>query len=108
MDSACLNPENQTIIVAVGGRLQLRWESEGLYPCAEDPCTTNEKIRLVDGNRCEISFNRDTDDMDSTDFSSCENSRDESWRATTKNPPNVDDVYLLIESAHPDDRYENL
>ena len=97
--------------MAVGGQLQLRWESEGLYPCANDPCDNQEKIRLLDGSgggkQCEIGFNRDTEDMDSTNFD-CNPTRDENWRATTKNPPNVDDVYFLILSAHPDDRYENL
>ena len=103
--SACLDPKDQTIIVAVGSQLQIRWGSEGIYPCS-DACD-GEKIQMQDGAGCDINFNTDTGDMTREKFvgDECKQTRDEDWRATTKNPPNEQDVFLLIERAHPDDRY---
>jgi len=104
--SACLDPKDQTIIVAVGSQLQIRWGSSGIYPCSAE--CDGEKIQMQDGDGCDINFNTDTGDMTREKFvgDECKQTRDEDWRATTKNPPNEQDVFFLIERAHPDDSGE--
>ena len=105
--SACLDPKDQTIIVAVGSQLQIRWGSSGIYPCDPTDGCNGEKIQMQTGDSCEIAFNKDTGDMTRGEFlgPDCKLTRDEDWGATTSNPPNAQDVFLLIERAHPDDRY---
>jgi len=106
--SACLDPKDQTIIVAVGSQLQIRWGSSGIYPCDPTDGCDGEKIQMQTGDSCEIAFNKDTGDMTRGEFlgPDCKLTRDEDWGATTSNPPNEQDVFLLIERAHPDDSGE--
>ena len=56
---------------------------------------------------CQLNFDRDTGTMTRDNFSKqpCKDSRSDSWRATTSNPPHADDIYLKIERAHAHDRY---
>ena len=108
-DQACLSPSELTIVVAVGNPLEIRFGSEGIYPCKNnDQDCDSEKIQMRDEFDCRLDFDRTTGQMTRKDFKgsgSCAELRTENWRATTDNPPGADDVFLRIESAHPDDRY---
>ena len=59
---------------------------------------------------CNLDFNRDTGRMERENFygTGCEQLRTDSWAATVDDPDDPTDVYLKIESAHPDDRYLSL
>ena len=103
----CLNPSQQTIIVAEGSPVRITLGSRGLYPCADNTCES-DKIQMAHQNGpCTLDFNRDTGRMEREDFygTGCDQLRSDSWAATVDDPDNPDDVYLKIESAHPDDRY---
>ena len=90
-----------------GQPIEIKLASTGIYPCTPTPCP-NDKIRAYDGTRgCHLKFSRETTttmtrgNLDGTD---CEKTRDQSWAATANDFPNSNDVFLKIESAHPDDR----
>ena len=108
-DQACLSPSELTIVVAVGNPLEIRFGSKGIYPCENNDQCPDEKILMTDEFDCTLDFDRGTGQMTRGDFTgsdtSCETLRTDNWRATTNNPPGEDDVFLRIESAHPDDRY---
>jgi len=101
----CLNPSSQTIIVAEGSTVRISLGSEGLYPCAENNCESDKIQMAHQRGPCTLDFNRDSDRMERGNFygTGCDQLRSDSWAATTDDPDNPNDVYLKIESAHPDD-----
>ena len=102
-----MSPTNQTILVAVDSPLEIIFSSTQIYPC--DATCDSEKIQMSLNNvlGCTLNFDRDTGTMTRDNFSKqpCKDSRSDSWRATTSNPPHADDIYLKIERAHAHDRY---
>ena len=102
-----VSPTNQTILVAVDSPLEIIFSSTQIYPC--DAACDSEKIQMSLNNvlGCTLNFDRDTGTMTRDNFSKqpCKDSRSDSWRATTSNPPHADDIYLKIERAHAHDRY---
>ena len=108
----CLDPSFQTFIVAEGSTLRISLGSEGLYPCADDNCDSDKIMMAHQNGPCTLEFNRDTARMKREDFrgtgTTCDELRTDSWAATVDDPDNPNDVYLKIESAHPDDRYLSL
>ena len=102
-----VSPTNQTILVAVDSPLEIIFSSTQIYPC--DATCDSEKIQMSLNNvwGCQLNFDRDTGTMTRDNFSKqpCKDSRSDSWRATTSNPPHADDIYLKIERAHAHDRY---
>ena len=88
-----------------GQPIEIKLASEGIYPC--DGACPSDKIRAYDGTGdCFLSFSRETNRMTRDDLvgPDCEKTRDQSWAATANDFPNSNDVFLKIESAHPDDR----
>ena len=88
-----------------GQPVEIKLASTGIYPC--DGACPPSKIRATDGSGdCYLGFNRETNDMSRNDLNGdgCENTRDQSWKATANDFPNSNDVFLKIEAAHPDDR----
>jgi len=107
---ACLDPSTKTIIVREGQPIEIKFESEGIYPCDPDPDDCDfDKITVDLGTHssgCTLKFNRETPRMDRDDLtpsSNCQNTRDSSWAATANDFPSSSDVFLKIDSAHPDD-----
>jgi len=100
-----VSPTNQTILVAVDSPLEIIFSSTQIYPC--DATCDSEKIQMSLNNvwGCQLNFDRDTGTMTRDNFSKqpCKDSRSDSWRATTSNPPHADDIYLKIERAHAHD-----
>ena len=88
-----------------GQPIEIKLASTGIYPC--DGTCPDDKIEATDGTGdCYLSFSRETNRMDRTNLigPDCEKTRDQSWAATANDFPNSNDVFLKIESAHPDDR----